>query len=653
DEQEEFISVIESSSENLLMIVNDILDLSKIKADKIEIEEIEFNAVEKFESAIESYAARAAEKDIDLRVYVDPTLPKKLIGDPTKISQVVVNLISNAIKFTGSRGVVSVSIENNGIKNGKVDIKFSVSDTGIGISEEQKEKIFEAFSQADVSTSRKYGGTGLGLAISSKLVEFMGGKLDIESVEGEGSTFFFDLELDIPSSEAEKLEVPNLHAYSVGLALPEEEVANFIDPNFERYAKYLGARFEMITYDRLVEMSKSELPDVLLIDHRYCHRNNELEKCIKFDTKIVLFTTSDQKRNIENIEPNLDRVVYKPANLSKTTKALEVVFDENRKDTLPDIKSVKENIKFNNLNVLVAEDNAINQKLIKNILNGLGINVTIANNGQEAYELRQSHHFDIIFMDIQMPVLGGIEATQKIIDYEQQNRKHHVPIVALTANALTGDKEKYLKAGMDNYLSKPIELPALKAVLMEYFANRAEIIEENNDSNNTVTNEPIVSENTQDEISEDSAKTEEIQEKQILDDNSLKSELLEEASIQEENIVEVAEESICNVDADILLYKSTRLAGSVYASVLKNLGYSVEVVSDDSAFMDDIENKSYNYILFDVEPFINIQCLIVDLIKDNGAKPFMFVPKKLDIEPCCEVLSSEPVADELKDKLSS
>jgi len=635
DEQEEFISVIESSSENLLMIVNDILDLSKIKADKIEIEEIEFNAIEKFESAIESYAARAAEKDIDLRVFVDPTLPKKLIGDPTKISQVVVNLISNAIKFTGSRGVVSVSIENNGIKDGKVNVKFSVSDTGIGISEEQKEKIFEAFSQADVSTSRKYGGTGLGLAISSKLVEFMGGHLDIESVEGEGSTFFFNLELAMPSSTPEKLEYKNFHAYRVALALPEDEVASFIDPNFEKYVTYLGARFEMISYDRLVKMSKAELPDVLLIDHRYCHRNNELDKCIEFDTKIVLFTTSDQKRNIEVFEDKIDRVVYKPANLTKTTKALEVVFDEGKKESLPALKVLKDNIKFENLNVLVAEDNAINQKLIQNILNGLGINVKIANNGQEAYELRQKENFDVIFMDIQMPVLGGIEATKKIIEYEHQNRKHHIPIIALTANALTGDKEKYLKAGMDNYLSKPIELPALKSVLMEYCANKAIVIEETNTEDETKE----TTENNNIEKEDISIKSEDNTESTSIDTKIV------ESSVEEEVVSH-------KIDADVLLYKTTHLASSVYASVLKNLGYSVDIVTDDSEFMDDIESKSYNYILFDVEPFINIQCLVVDLINDNGAKPFMFVSKQLDIDPCCEVLSSEPIADELKAKLT-
>ena len=194
-EQEEFITVIENSSENLLTIVNDILDLSKIKADKIELENISFNAVEKFESAIESYAARAAEKEIDLSVFIDPDMPKMLIGDPTKISQILVNLVSNAIKFTGVHGMIDVRVDKVVEKTDNVELKFSVKDTGIGITHEQRKKIFDAFSQADVSTSRKFGGTGLGLSISGKLVQFMGGKLEITSQEDKGSTFFFTLNL--------------------------------------------------------------------------------------------------------------------------------------------------------------------------------------------------------------------------------------------------------------------------------------------------------------------------------------------------------------------------------------------------------------------------------------------------------------------------
>jgi signal transduction histidine kinase/CheY-like chemotaxis protein len=673
NEQEEFIGVIESSSENLLMIVNDILDLSKIKADKIELEEIEFNSIEKFESAIESYAARAAEKDIDLRVFIDPNLPRKLIGDPTKISQVVVNLISNAIKFTGLRGVVDVSIVQLSEDENSANIRFAVKDTGIGISDEQKEKIFEAFSQADVSTSRKYGGTGLGLAISSKLVEFMGGKLDIDSVEGEGSTFFFNLTLE-KANEQEKEEISNLSEYNVVLALPEDEIADFIDENYAKYSRYCNANFSMKTYDELIEMQKNHtLPDVILIDHRYCHRNNELDKCLVFDTKIVLFTTSDQKKNLESIEHKIDRIVYKPANFTKTIKALDVVFDE--KQTKEEPKSIANNIRFSNVNAMVAEDNSINQKLIKNILEGLGVEVTLVDNGKMALEQRQMNEFDIIFMDIQMPVMGGIEATHAIVDYENKNRKHHIPIIALTANALTGDREKYLKEGMDGYLSKPIELPSLIEVLMQYFSSKAievsedkvdEIIQEPEEESLVEKIEDTAEKNREEEQLQEDEQTELQEEVELVEDEDEKSledtvieninietlELDEEPQEIKKEIPTTADEIVKEKKADILLYKTTQLAANVYVSILKNLGYSVDIVTASNVFMDKLENNYYSFVLFDVEPFMKIQCLIVDLIKDREAKPFMFISKKEESNACCDVLSEEPIAGELKEKLS-
>jgi signal transduction histidine kinase/CheY-like chemotaxis protein len=673
NEQEEFIGVIESSSENLLMIVNDILDLSKIKADKIELEEIEFNSIEKFESAIESYAARAAEKDIDLRVFIDPNLPRKLIGDPTKISQVVVNLISNAIKFTGLRGVVDVSIVQLSEDENSANIRFAVKDTGIGISDEQKEKIFEAFSQADVSTSRKYGGTGLGLAISSKLVEFMGGKLDIDSVEGEGSTFFFNLTLE-KANEQEKEEISNLSEYNVVLALPEDEIADFIDENYAKYSRFCNANFSMKTYDELIEMQKNHtLPDVILIDHRYCHRNNELDKCLVFDTKIVLFTTSDQKKNLESIEHKIDRIVYKPANFTKTIKALDVVFDE--KQTKDEPKSIANNISFSNVNAMVAEDNSINQKLIKNILEGLGVEVTLVDNGKMALEQRQMNEFDIIFMDIQMPVMGGIEATHAIVDYENKNRKHHIPIIALTANALTGDREKYLKEGMDGYLSKPIELPSLIEVLMQYFSSKAievsedkvdeaiqepeeeSLVEEIEDTAENNQVEEVLQEDDQIELQEE-VKLIEDEDEKSLEDTVIENINIETLELDEEpqeikkEIPTTADEIVKEKKADILLYKTTQLAANVYVSILKNLGYSVDIVTASNVFMDKLENNYYSFVLFDVEPFMKIQCLIVDLIKDREAKPFMFISKKEESNACCDVLSEEPIAGELKEKLS-
>jgi signal transduction histidine kinase/CheY-like chemotaxis protein len=644
DEQKEFISVIESSSENLLTIVNDILDLSKIKADKIELEEIEFNTFDKFQSAIESYAARAAEKDIDLRVYIDPTLPSKLIGDPTKISQVIVNLISNAIKFTGIRGIVNVDIVKKDENENGVDVHFSVKDTGIGISKEQKEKIFEAFAQADVSTSRKYGGTGLGLAISSKLVEFMGGQLDIDSVEGEGSTFFFTLKLKKASSQDNELQIPDLSNYSIVLALPEDDIANFIDDNYAKYAKYCNANFSMKTYSELVEMQKNNtLPDVILIDHRYCHISDELDKCISFDTKIVLFSTSDKKKTIEEIENKIDRIVYKPANFTKTIKALEVVFDE--KKVVKKQQDRVKNIHFENLKVLVAEDNAINQKLIKNILEGLGAEVTLVENGKLAYEQRQMNEYDIIFMDIQMPIMGGVEATQAIKEYENKNRKHHIPIVALTANAITGDKEKYLKDGMNGYLSKPIVLSSLVEILAEYFSNK--IVEEDKQEDIDKLGSDYKNNNIKNEDDIPCESEECLVEK--LDIETL--ELVEEPKNIQKRIPTTPDEIVKEKKADILIYKSTQLAANVYASILKNLGFSVDIATASNIFMDKLENNYYTYVLFDAEPLMKIRCLIVDLIRDREAKPFMFICEE-DNNACCDTLSLEPIVSELKSKLS-
>ena len=219
EEREEFIAVIEKSGENLLTIVNDILDLSKIKAQKIELESIEFDPVESFEAAVESYAAKAAAENIDFNIFLDPELPTRVIGDPTKISQIIVNLISNAIKFTPKNGEVNVNIEKRSEDVDSTEVTFSVSDTGIGITEEQKKNIFEAFGQADVSTSRKYGGTGLGLSISGRFVELMGGKLNIRSVPNEGSTFYFTLVFKKPQS-ATRREVAKMSATTIGILNP-------------------------------------------------------------------------------------------------------------------------------------------------------------------------------------------------------------------------------------------------------------------------------------------------------------------------------------------------------------------------------------------------------------------------------------------------
>jgi len=659
DEQREFITVIEHSSENLLTIVNDILDLSKIKADKIELEHIAFDPVEQFESSVESYAARAAEKGIELGVYIDPELPKKVMGDPTKISQVIVNLISNAIKFTKSKGAVDVAIEKVAESNDYITLKFAVSDTGIGISESQKSKIFEAFSQADVSTSRKFGGTGLGLAISGKLVSFMGGELDIESEEGKGSTFFFTLTLE-KQKELEPRKIINMLGFNVGLLGDGNRVVASVRRNLEAYVTYSGAKFKCYDEEEIFAIDSTQLPDVLFIDHAFHQRSGELDKYLDLDCKIVLITTAEKKKSIEDILEGIDRILYKPLNLSKTLKALEVVYDEKVKTSAKQ-QTGNRSIFFENLHVLVAEDNSINQKLIKNVLNGFGIDVTLAGNGEEALNLRMQNDYDMIFMDIQMPVLGGIEATHKIIEYEEKNRKHHIPIVALTANALAGDREKYMDEGMDNYLSKPIDLERLNILLQEYFPTHVkveEIVEDESEtasveSNKTVAMEESISdtESLKESDAEDVFTVENSdQEESETEDTSRE---VEETTPVTELPSDTEEESpVMKEQKDVLLYHSFSLIADLYERILQNLGYTVDKVLDEDLFMDRIEDTQYKYVLFDGKPLMKIKCLVSDMVRDTGAVPFVILaPDQKDADFCCEVLEEGSHIDVIKKKL--
>ena len=582
EEQKEFVSVIENSSENLLNIVNDILDLSKIRANKMELEEIDFDPVERFESSIESYAARAAEKNIELGLFVDPALPTQVKGDPTKISQVLVNLISNAIKFTDKNGEVNVTIERIAESSEYVTVKFAVQDTGIGISEEQKSKIFDAFTQADVSTSRKFGGTGLGLAISGKLVSMMGGELDIESVPGEGSTFFFSLTLHKGDNAVER-ELPDLTDLSVGWAGEEATTDTALFRNLNAYVSHMGSTLEVYSVETL-NTSEKEIPEVLFVDHRL-YGYEELMRLSNTACKKVLMTTAEKKKRIEDVAGEFERILYKPINLTKTVKAIEVVFEKRKATTKPKYQKT-DRIRFENLHILVAEDNPINQKLIKKVLEGLGIRVTLANNGEEAYHMRMQNDYDMIFMDIQMPVMGGVEATHKIIEFEEKNRKHHIPIVALTANALSGDKEKYLDEGMDNYLSKPIDLDRLSILLQEYFPTRF------------LTGS--------DEKDEENRKNE-----QVSSSQSDKETVTQNKTERETN--------------RIVLYHSSKIVANIYRRMLEQLGYEVENFLDKESFINRLEKSDYIFVIFEAKDFGNTMCLLDDLVRDNGATAFVLV----------------------------
>ena len=463
EEQAEFISVIEKSSVNLLTIVNDILDFSKIKSDKIDLESIEFDPIDTFEGAVETYAAKAAQENVDFNIFMDPELPTLLIGDPTKISQIIVNLISNAIKFTSENGAVNVTIKKMFEDNESAEIKFDVTDTGIGITDEQKKNIFTAFAQADVSTSRKYGGTGLGLSISGKFVEFMGGKLSITSKENVGSSFYFTLTLKKPVTSKIRV-VEDFSSLSIGILDYHKDGEYNIDENLEAYIAYTGAKVRHFTDETLLSVKDSpRVPDIIFIDHKYRYRDEDILKFLDFKSKIILMTTGNHKNNAKKHKEKIAKIIYKPMNFTKTINAIS---------TKEYVAKVSEKIVYKDLNVLVAEDNKINQKLITSVLNRIGIEVSLANNGKEAYEMRMANNYDLIFMDIQMPIMGGIEATVNILSYENKSGVPHIPIVALTANNVVGDRDKYMSVGMNGYLSKPLELAKLNELLKDYFEDK-------------------------------------------------------------------------------------------------------------------------------------------------------------------------------------
>ncbi|MBL0721402.1 MAG: response regulator, partial [Sulfurovum sp.] len=469
EEQSEFLSIIDKSSENLLSIINNILDLSKVESNKVEIENIIFEAEDEFDSAVETYAVGASEKNIDLNYYMDPRISKKLKGDPTKIKEVIVNLMSNAVKFTSYGGEINVEIKKiNGIDGGPSRILFSVQDNGIGMTKEQQSRIFDAFSQADVSVTRKYGGTGLGLTLSSQFVELMGGELELTSAKDHGTTFFFSLPLEeITSSETDLFN--GFTTLTVGKY--QQEVPTTIDTYINQYFEYFGPSvkyFESIGEMKILEEQKTCKNYWVDLDKAKQSVIDMLHTIPKENLIIISNVTNRDK--VEPFGLSQNNILYKPISIRKMRETLI-----NTSDIKPKEEKKKVNIKdgnYFNANVLVAEDNIINQKLIRHILTEAGLNVDLANNGLEAFEKRRSGDYDVIFMDIQMPVLDGIEATHEILDYEEDEDIPHIPIVALTANALKGDKERFLKEGMDEYISKPLETSELLYVLNKYLDNK-------------------------------------------------------------------------------------------------------------------------------------------------------------------------------------
>ncbi len=471
-DQREYLEMVRSSAESLLGIINDILDFSKIEAGRLDLESVSFSLLDCMESALEPLAVRAQQKGLEVTWALQGEIPEVLMGDPTRLRQILINLMGNAIKFT-KEGEVSLRAERLQSEEGFIPIRFSVSDTGIGIPTEKQRQIFDAFSQADSSTTREFGGTGLGLSISARLIQLMKGEMVLESAPGKGSTFTFTVPFLIGTAPAPAL-----------LALPHPAMKNkrvlVVDDNeinrnlLAQVLPQWGLQpacavngMEALDIFRKSVEEGAAFPVVLLDQNMPGMDGYEVSKRIRLLAKnkppvIVILSSAPSLIDQDRLkELGIARSLIKPLRRATLLEAIRHGLKLPASPEKPPIMG-NEKRKAGGLRLLLVEDNRVNQKLALRLLEKAGHQVTLAINGQEAIELFRPNSFDLVLMDIQMPVMGGVEATRKIREAERKTGGR-IPIIAMTAHAMAGDAEKYLSVGMDGYVSKPVRAGFLRA----------------------------------------------------------------------------------------------------------------------------------------------------------------------------------------------
>lgn len=487
-EQLQYVQTFQSAGENLLNIINDILDISKVEAGQIQLETTDFNLNEMIEKICEVMAIRAHEKGLELTYNIMPDVPTSLLGDPVRLRQILINLMGNAIKFTG-KGEVDVQVKkqgsgvrDQGSEDGEVELVFSVTDTGIGIPPDKIDKIFEVFTQADSSTTRKYGGTGLGLSISKKLVELMDGNLRVESEPGHGSTFSFAARFGvqkIPSEKTERLPV-DLKGFSV-LVVDDNATNRLI------LSKFLSGLGAIVTEAEDGEHGLAKFKrafdaavpfQLALIDGRMHGMDGfELAGYIKEktggirDTAIMMLTSDDRRGDIARCrELGISTYLVKPVKKKDLLDAIAVTLGRKAAPSTGRVSEVKpvDFSKVRPVNILLVEDSVDNRLLIQAYFKRTSDRIEIAENGEIAVEKFKAGKYDIVLMDIQMPVMDGYTATGEIRKWEKENGKKETPIIALTAYAMAEDFQKSLDAGCTDHLTKPIKKATLMETIQKY-----------------------------------------------------------------------------------------------------------------------------------------------------------------------------------------
>jgi two-component system, sensor histidine kinase and response regulator len=496
-EQREYAEIVRSSGENLLNIINYILDFSKIEAGRMEMETIDFDLRSAVEEMMGLLAERAHGKGLELASLIEYDVPVALRGDPGRIRQVLANLLSNAVKFT-EEGEVVLRVGLVEDSDDAVVVRFEVKDTGIGMTQEQRSKLFRSFSQADASTTRRYGGTGLGLAISKQLVELMGGEIGVESDPRAGSNFWFTLSLKKQPEGAQERQAAlaslttDLRGLRVLVVDDNETNRKIVHHQLISWGMSNGSAEDgQEALKKLRSVAERGEPyDLAILDMQMPEMDGlELAKKIKSDssissTKLVIMSSVGRRGDAEEArQAGIEAYLTKPVRQSQLYDALATVMSkpeeeaaapEEEKQLVTDY-SLREANAQHRVRILVAEDNAVNQKVAVRMLEKLGYRADVAANGLEAVEALSRIPYSAVLMDVQMPEMDGYEATAEIRRREEGEGRR-MPVIAMTANAMQGDRAKALEAGMDDYLLKPVKPEDLEAVLKRWISEPVTIV---------------------------------------------------------------------------------------------------------------------------------------------------------------------------------
>ncbi|MBF0455458.1 MAG: response regulator [Magnetococcales bacterium] len=477
--QKDYVDKIHNAAKALLGIINDILDFSKMEAGKMEVEKVPFRLNGVMENLIDLISVKVREKGVELLLAIDANVPNGLLGDPLRLGQILTNLSNNAIKFT-EKGEIVVRVEVAQERGGEVTLQFSVSDTGIGMTEKQISKLFQSFSQADASTTRKYGGTGLGLIISRQLTEIMGGKIWVESEEGKGTTFFFTANFGLSNEVESEQQLPEIISKGLRVLVVDDS------PTFREimYQLFKGFSFQVVlaetggeALDLIRSNDQEGTPFQLVFMDWIMPDLDGVEACeriksdinLKSPPKVVMVTAYDRDEMLCQIhELEVDGFLTKPvtASILMDTTMKTLGFDQQKPEEVTvselDVGAVE---MIRGAQILLVEDNAVNQQIALELLEMALFVVTVAENGQVALDRVQQDHFDGVLMDIQMPLMDGYTATREI---RKMSEYDDLPIIAMTANAMAGDRERCLEAGMNDHVAKPIDPQRLYATLVKW-----------------------------------------------------------------------------------------------------------------------------------------------------------------------------------------